>query len=88
MLVGHLFSVSYMHVFCICPCSAQLSMFEMEMCSRNLLIIIIIVYMGLSGTSGVCRVLYTEWQDIHQHDMYGNRTSIYFCIIYVYICVY
>ena len=28
--------------FCICPCSAQLSMFHMERCSKNTLIIIII----------------------------------------------
>ena len=39
-----LFWVSYMHVsyFCICNCSAQLSMFHMERRSRNMLIIIII----------------------------------------------
>ena len=29
--------------FCICPCSAQLSMFHMERRSRNMLIIIIII---------------------------------------------
>ena len=29
--------------FCICTCSAQLSMFHMERCSRNTLIIIIII---------------------------------------------
>ena len=29
--------------FCICPCSAQFSMFHMEMRSRNMLIIIIII---------------------------------------------
>ena len=29
--------------FCICPCSAQLSMFHKERCSRNTLIIIIII---------------------------------------------
>ena len=29
--------------FCICACSAQLSMFHMERCSRNMLIIIIII---------------------------------------------
>ena len=29
--------------FCIRPCSAQLSMFHMERCSRNTLIIIIII---------------------------------------------
>ena len=29
--------------FCICPCSAQLSMFHMERRSRNTLIIIIII---------------------------------------------
>ena len=37
-LFGHmLFWVSYMHVlyFCICICSAQLSMFHMERHSRN-----------------------------------------------------
>ena len=28
--------------FCICTCSAQLSMFDMERCSRNTFIIIII----------------------------------------------
>ena len=32
--------LSYMHVFCICPCSAQLSMFHMERRSGNMLIII------------------------------------------------
>ena len=31
-----------MHVFYICTCSAQLSMFDMESCSRNTVIIIII----------------------------------------------
>ena len=29
--------------FCICTCSAQLSMFHMERCPRNTLIIIIII---------------------------------------------
>ena len=35
-------SVLYAHVFyfCICPCSAQLSMFHMKRRSRNMLIII------------------------------------------------
>ena len=32
-----------MHVFSICTCSAQLSMFHMEKRSRNTLIIIIII---------------------------------------------
>ena len=41
-LFGHLlFWGSYMCVFCICTCSAQLSMFHMERHSRNTLIIII-----------------------------------------------
>ena len=31
--------------FCICTCSAQLSMFHMERCSRNTVIIIIIIIM-------------------------------------------
>ena len=30
--------------FCICTCSAQLSMFHMERCPRNMLIIIIVIY--------------------------------------------
>ena len=33
-----------MHVFCICTCSAQLSMFHKERRSRNTLIIIIITF--------------------------------------------
>ena len=33
----------YVSYFCICPCSAQLSMFHMERYSRNTLIIIIII---------------------------------------------
>ena len=41
-MTGHLlFWVSYMHVFCICNCSAQLSMFHMERRPRNMLIVII-----------------------------------------------
>ena len=32
-----------MHVFCICPCSAQLSMFHMGRRSRNMLIVIITI---------------------------------------------
>ena len=32
-----------MHVFCICTCSAQLSMFNMERHSGNMLIIISII---------------------------------------------
>ena len=44
-----LFWVSYMHVlyFCICACSAQVSMFHMERRSRNALIIIIIIKLRL-----------------------------------------
>ena len=34
--------------FCICTCSAQLSMFHMERCSRNTLIIIIIINYNLA----------------------------------------
>ena len=33
---------AYVLYFCICTCSAQLSMFHMERCSRSTLIIIII----------------------------------------------
>ena len=33
--------------FCICPCSAQLSMFHMERRSRNTLIIIIFIIISL-----------------------------------------
>ena len=33
--------------FCICTCSAQLSMFHMERCSRNTLIIIIIIIISI-----------------------------------------
>ena len=32
---------AYVLYFCICTCSAQLSMFHMERCSKNMLIIII-----------------------------------------------
>ena len=38
-----LFCVSYMHVFCNCTFPAQLSMFDMERRSRNMLTIIIII---------------------------------------------
>ena len=38
-----MFWVSYMRVFCICPCSAQLSMFHLVGHSRNMPIIIIII---------------------------------------------
>ena len=51
--------------FCICPCSAQLSMFHMERRSRNTLIIIIIIitiiYSGLRW--GVVKELTShKWQ--------------------------
>ena len=36
-------------IFCICTCSAQLSMFHMERCSRNTLIIIIILWVSGRG---------------------------------------
>ena len=35
--------------FCICPCSAQLSMFHVERRSRNTLIIIIIITSNVHG---------------------------------------
>ena len=41
--------ISYMRVFCIYTCSAQLSMFHMERCSRNTLIIIIIIIIIIIG---------------------------------------
>ena len=45
-------SVLYARVlyFCICTCSAQLSMFHMERHSRNTLIIIIIIECGQIGS--------------------------------------
>ena len=39
-------------VFCVCPCSGQLSMFHMKRRSRNMLIIIII--------NSLAKGLYTE----------------------------
>ena len=36
-------------IFCMCTCSAQLSMFHMERLSRNMLIIIIIIIIILFG---------------------------------------
>ena len=35
--------MSYIHVFCICTCAVQLSMFHMKRRSRNMLIITIII---------------------------------------------
>ena len=37
--------------FCICTCSAQLSMFHMERRSRNMLIIIVIIIFSISFLS-------------------------------------
>ena len=46
-MIGHLLLLSVLYAcvfyFCICTCSAQLSMFHMEKRSRNTLIIIIII---------------------------------------------
>ena len=47
-MIGHiLFWVSYIHVFCICTCSAQLSMFFMERRSRNTVFMIIIYSLSI-----------------------------------------
>ena len=43
--------------FCICTCSAQLSMFHMERHSRNTLIIIIIVIMMMTRYTGLSTAL-------------------------------
>ena len=51
-LFGHLLLLSLLYAcvfyFCICTCSAQLSMFHMEKRSRNTLITIIIMLSDLS----------------------------------------
>ena len=51
-LFGNLLFLSVLYAcvfyFCICTCSAQLSMFHMEKRSRNMLIIIIIIITILS----------------------------------------
>ena len=40
--------------FCICTCSAQLGMFHMERCSRNRLIIIMIIYVTVASCVHSC----------------------------------
>ena len=47
-----------MHVFyfCVYTCSAQVSMFHMEKRSRNMLIIIIIIYFSNKPHKGICSV--------------------------------
>ena len=45
--------------FCICNCSAQLSIFHMESCSRNTLIIIIIIIIIIISWE-LCITLYVQ----------------------------
>ena len=57
MIVMNLLFLSVLYAcvfyFCICTCSAQLSMFHMEKCSRNTLIIIIKCYRSANKKKSV-----------------------------------
>ena len=64
--------------FCICTCSAQLSMFHMERCSRNTLIVTIIIMYTWSKTRLTTVVCVSEvWQDKQQLCVYleHSRTN-------------
>ena len=46
-----------MYVFCICTCSAPLSVFHMERRSRNMLIIIIIIIIIIISGAGIAQLI-------------------------------
>ena len=48
--------------FCICTCSAQLSMFHMERCLRNMIIVIIIITLPCPWCDRVSSV--TGWTGV------------------------
>ena len=63
--------VSY---FCICPCSAQLSMFHMEKSSRNTRIIIIIIIIIIKLSYSV--VLVTVWRVIYSNQSFCSNSPL------------